>query len=170
MEKYRTIRWLAYAIEVLVLFVLQETPGLIPPICGARPTAVIPAVLAIAMFESEIPAMFFGLFGGLLVDFGFGSMLGFHGLLLAAACYGISLVAANLVRTNFLTAMLVSAVVSGGVALLDWACFYVMSGYHEVVYALTSHYLPIFIYTAALMPVTYYFNRALASQIRSKEE
>ena len=170
MAKYRAIRWLAYTIEILVFFTLQETPGLIPEIGGARPIVVIPAVLAVAMFESEIPAVFFGLFGGLLVDFGFGGMLGFHGLLLAAVCYGVSLIAANLVRTNFLTAMLVSIVVTAAVTLLDWACFYVMYGYGEVLYALTAHYLPIFIYTAALMPITYYFNRALASQIRSKEE
>jgi rod shape-determining protein MreD len=170
MEKYRFIRWLAYVIEILVLFVLQETPRLIPSICGARPVLVLPVVLAVAMFEGEISSMFFGLFGGLLVDFGLGSMLGFHGLLLAAVCYGISLIAANLVRTNLLTAMIVSAVVTACVTLLDWACFYVMSGYQEVLYTLTAHYLPIFIYTAALMPITYYFNRALASQIRSKEE
>ncbi len=170
MARYRIIRWFAYAIELLVLFVLQETPGLIPELGGARPILVIPAVLAVAMFESEIPAMFFGLAGGLLVDFGFGGILGFHGLLLAAACYGVSLIAANLVRTNFLTAMMVSAVVTAAVALLEWACFYVMYGYGDALYALTAHYLPLFLYTAAIMPVTYYFNRALASQIRSKEE
>ena len=170
MAKFRVIRWFAYVIEILVLFVLQETPGLIPELGGARPLLVIPAVLAIAMFESEIPAMCFGLFGGLLVDFGFGTMFGFHGLLFAAACYGVSLIAANLVRTNFLTAMLVSVIVTAAVTALDWACFYVMYGYGEVLYALTAHYVPIFLYTAALMPLTYYFNRALALQIRSKEE
>ena len=170
MTKFRVIRWFAYALEILVIFVLQETPGLIPALWGARPVAVIPAVLAEALFESEIPAMLFGLFGGLLVDFGFGGVLGFHGLLLAAACYGVALIAANLVRTNFLTAMLVSVTVTAVVTLLQWACFYVMCGYQHVLYALTAHYLPIFLYTAALMPVTYYFNQALASQIRSKEE
>lgn len=170
MAKYRIIRWFAYAIEILVLFVLQETPGLMPALGMARPVLVIPAVLAVAMFESEIPAMLFGLFGGLLVDFGFGGMLGFHGILLAAACYGISLIATNLMRTNFLTAMLISIVVTAAVVLLDWACFYVMPGYGNVIYALTAHYLPIFLYTAVIMPVTYYFNRALALQIRSKEE
>lgn len=170
MAKYRTIRWFGYAIEILVVFVLQETPGLLPEIGGARPVAVIPAVLAVAMFESEVPAMFFGLFGGLLVDFGFGCVIGFHGLLLAAVCYIVSLIAANLVRTSFLTAMMVSVVVTAAVTLLDWLCFYVLYGYGETIYALTAHYLPIFCYTAALMPIAYYFNRALALQIRSKEE
>lgn len=118
MANYRIIRWFAYAIEILVLFVLQETPGLIPTLGMARPILVIPAVLAVAMFESEIPAMLFGLLGGLLIDFGIGGMLGFHGILLAAACYGVSLIATNLMRTNFLTAMLISIVLVGMVAPL----------------------------------------------------
>lgn len=170
MSKYRVIRWLAYAIEIFVLFVLQETPGLIPAIGGARPVLVIPAVLAVAMFEAEIPAMLFGLFGGLLIDFGLGGLLGFHGLLLAAICYLLSLICANLVRTSFLAAMIVAVLAGAAVTLLDWACFYVMPGYHDTVYALTNHYLFIYLYTAAVMPIGYFFNRALALQIRSKEE
>ncbi|HCB90399.1 MAG TPA: rod shape-determining protein MreD, partial [Ruminococcaceae bacterium] len=51
---------LGYSIEILVLFVLQETPGLIPEIGGARPVMLIPAAVCIAMFESETPAMAFG--------------------------------------------------------------------------------------------------------------
>ncbi len=170
MSKYRVIRWFAYAIEIFVLFILQETPGLIPSIGGARPILVIPAVLSVAMFEPEIPAMLFGLFGGLLIDFGLGGMLGFHAMLLAAVCFGISLVCANLVRTNFLTAMIVVVLTGAAVTLLDWACFYVLPGYRDALYALTAHYLFIYLYTAAVMPVAYYFTRALALQIRSKEE
>lgn len=170
MTKYRVIRWFAYVLEIIVIFVLQETPGLLPELWGARPVAVIPAVLSIAMFESRGPAMAFGLFGGLLIDFGFGGVLGFHGLLLAAACYAVSLMAEDLFRTNLLTALLISAVVTAAAVLLEWTCFYVLRGYSEEGYALTAHYLPMFCYTAALMPVTYYFNRALAAQIRSKEE
>ncbi|HBT91305.1 MAG TPA: rod shape-determining protein MreD, partial [Ruminococcaceae bacterium] len=65
MSRYRVIRYLGYSIEILVLFVLQETPGLIPEIGGARPVMLIPAAVCIAMFESETPAMAFGLAGGL---------------------------------------------------------------------------------------------------------
>jgi rod shape-determining protein MreD len=170
MSKYRFIRWLAYAIEILVCFVLQETPRLIPQLFGARPVLVIPVVLAIAMFETEIPAMLFGLFGGLLVDFGMGTLLGSHAMLLAALCFIISLVAANLIRTNLLSAMLVVLISAAALTLLDWACFYVIPGYSDPLYSLTAHYLFIYLYTSAVMPITYYFNRALALQIRSKEE
>ena len=59
----RVIRCLAYTLELLVLFMLQETPGLLPPIYGVRPVLLLPAVIAIALFEEEIPAMAFGIVG-----------------------------------------------------------------------------------------------------------
>lgn len=169
-SRLKALRFFAYAIELLVLYVLQETPGLIPAIGPARPVLVLPAVISIALFEGETAAMVFGMVGGLLIDFGFGSVLGFHALLLAGGCYLISLLAANLFQTNFLSALLVTAVSSASVFLLQWLFFYVMSGYAYVGYTLLAHYLPLFCYTTAITPLAYYFNRALALQIRSKEE
>lgn len=84
--RYRFIRYFAYALELLVLYMIQQTPGFLPSLFGARPILIIPAVLAIAMFEPEIPAMAFGIFGGLLIDFGIGDALGFHGIMLGVAC------------------------------------------------------------------------------------
>lgn len=170
MTKLKGIRFFAYSLELLVLFVLQETPGLIPPIESARPVLVLPAALSIALFESETPAMAFGLAGGLLIDFGFGSVLGFHALLLAGGCYLISLIAANLFQTNFFSALLLTASASAVTFLLQWVFFFVMSGYGHAGYALLVRYLPLFCYTTAFTPLVYYFNRALALQIRSKEE
>lgn len=66
---------------------VQETPGLIPELFGARPVLLIPVALSIALFEGERPSMMFGLFSGLLIDFGIGGALGFHALLLAATCF-----------------------------------------------------------------------------------
>ena len=168
--KYKIIRYIGYTVELLAFFVIQETPGFIPAIFGARPVLVIPAVLSIAMFESGIPAMFFGLFGGLLMDFGFSGTLGFHGMLLAVCCYIVAFIAANLLQTNFITTMIIALVCAASVTVLQWLFFYVLYGYGSPVYALVYHYVPVFVYTMVLMPVAYYFNRALALQIRSKEE
>ena len=55
----KLIRYLAYVLELLVLFMLQETPGLLPSIFGARPVLLFPAVVAIAMLEPEVPALLF---------------------------------------------------------------------------------------------------------------
>lgn len=168
--RLKAIRFAAYAMELLVLFVLQETPGLIPAVASARPLLVLPAAVSIAMFEGETASMAFGLLGGLLLDFGHGSVLGFHALLLAAGCYLISLVAANLLQSNFLSALLLTAAAVAVVVLLQWLFYFVLRGYEHAGYALTAHYVPLFCYTELIMPLVYYFNRALALQIRSKEE
>jgi rod shape-determining protein MreD len=170
MGKYKWIRYFAYVIEILVFSMVQETPGLIPQLFGARPVLLIPIALCIALFENEKAAMGFGLLCGLLIDFGMGGILGFHALLLAVACYSLGILAANLIRTNFLTAMIIAITVTGVILVLQWLFFFLFYGYEEPVYALTAHYLPRFCYTLVFAPIAYYFNRALSVQIRAKEE
>ena len=48
MSRYKGIRFFAYFLEILVLFMVQETPGLMPSVYGVRPTLLIPAALLIA--------------------------------------------------------------------------------------------------------------------------
>lgn len=170
MNKYKYIRYFAYTIEILAIFVLQETPGLIPELYGGRPLLLIPAALSIAMFESVGAGMGFGILCGLLLDFGAGSLLGFYGLLLSVVCYFVALIAANLIQTNFLTAMITFLTVCAGIFLLHWFFFYLLSDYEYPLYALTAHYIPRFVYTLGVSPVLYYFNRAFAVQIRPNDE
>ena len=86
-EWNKVIRYLAYTLELLVLFMLQETPGLLPPLFGARPVLLFLAVITIAMFETEIPALAFGVVGGLFCDFGLSGTLGFHALVLVCFAF-----------------------------------------------------------------------------------
>lgn len=169
-KRFKILRYFAYTVEILIVFMLQETAGLIPTLFGARPILLIPVALSIAMFESETAAMGFGLFCGLLIDFGFGNTLGFHGLLLAVMCYIIGLMVINLLRTNVITAILVAAVALSIIIMLQWVFFFVLNNYQYSTYALINHYLPKLGYTLALMPLTYYFNRAFALLLKAKEE
>lgn len=170
MNKYKYIRYFAYTIEILVFFMVQETPGLIPVLFGARPLLLIPVALSISMFESTMASMGFGVLCGLLLDFGAGGVLGFYGLFLSVVCYFISLIAANLIQTNFLTAMIISVIVCGALILFQWVFFYLLFEYEYAGYALAAHFIPRLCYTVAAMPIIYYFNRALAIQIQPKEE
>ncbi len=165
-NRYRFIRYFAYGLELLVLYMVQQTPGLLPSLFGARPILIIPAVLAIAMFEPELPAMAFGIFGGLLIDFGIGAALGFHGIMLAVFCYLISALSANLFRTNLLTSFLVNTVSLLVIVTLQWLFYYVLYNYEYPIYALIYHYLPRIAYSLVLTPITFYFNRAFAILIR----
>ena len=102
----KLVRYLAYTLEILVLFMVQETPGLLPAIGGARPVLLFPAVVTIAMFEAEVPSLGFGVLGGLLCDFGFSGMLGFHALVLGLLCFFISLSVRVYFQSNLATAIL----------------------------------------------------------------
>ena len=166
---YKAFRYFAYTIEILTIFVINETPGLIPELFGARPVLLIPVAISIAMFESEVAGMAFGLFCGLLIDFGIGNTLGFHGLLLSVTCYALSLMVINLLQTNLITALLVSLIVLTSIFLLQWVFFYVLFGYDHVIFALVNRYFPRLIYTFVFVPIAFYFNRAFAVLIKPRE-
>ena len=72
MNRYSILRWLAYGLELFILFILQETPGLSISILGEKAFLLLPAALSIALFETNLPAMSFGIVAGVLADFGMG--------------------------------------------------------------------------------------------------
>lgn len=156
----RLVRSLAYVLELLVLFMLQETPGLLPPVYGARPVLVLPAAVVIAMMEDETRAMAFGAAAGLFCDFGYSGVLGFHALVMAVFCFGVSLMVKAFLQVNPVTAVLVGAAVLGAVFGAQWLFFYYFR-YSAPGYALRVHYLPKYLYTLIFVPLMYLLNKAL---------
>ena len=76
MQNLKFFRYLAYSIEILVFFVLGSTPSLFPEIFGATPCLLVALAITIAVFESEVPAMIFGVICGALTDLGFSNSIG----------------------------------------------------------------------------------------------
>ena len=165
----KLIRYLAYVLELLVLFMLQETPGLLPSIFGARPVLLFPAVVAIAMLEPEVPALLFGVVGGLFCDFGLSGMLGFHALVLGVLCFFISLVIRAYLQNNMATAILTGVWGIGLVVLAQWFFLYFFQ-YSYPAYALTHHYLPKYFYTLLFLPLLYLLNRGLSQALGAQEK
>ena len=165
----KLIRYLAYVLELLVLFMLQETPGLLPSIFGARPVLLCPAVVAIAMLEPEVPALLFGVVGGLFCDFGLSGMLGFHALVLGVLCFFISLVIRTYLQNNMATAILTGVWSIGLVVLAQWFFLYFFQ-YSYPAYALTHHYLPKYFYTLLFLPLLYLLNRGLSQALGAQEK
>ena len=165
----KLIRYLAYVLELLVLFMLQETPGLLPSIFGARPVLLFPAVVAIAMLEPEVPALLFGVVGGLFCDFGLSGMLGFHALVLGVLCFFISLVIRAYLQNNMATAILTGVWSLGLVVLAQWFFLYFFQ-YSYPAYALTHHYLPKYFYTLLFLPLLYLLNLGLSQALGAQEK
>ena len=164
----RVIRYLAYTLELLVLFMIQETPGLLPHVYGVRPVLVLPAAAVIAMLEREVPAMAFGIAAGLFCDFGYSGVLGFHALVLGALCFFVSLLVQTVMQVNPVTAVLTGACVLAVTVGAQWLFFYYFR-YSQPMYALTSHYLPKYLYTLLFVPVLYALNKVLAEALPSVE-
>ena len=120
----RIIRYLAYTLELLVLFMVQETPGLLPAIAGVRPVLVLPAAAAIAMFEDEKPALAFGIVAGLFCDFGFSRVLGFHALVMGVLCFFVSLMVQSHLQVNLVTALLTGLWTLAMAFCGQWLVFY----------------------------------------------
>mgnify|MGYP004535712439 CR=1 FL=1 len=168
MKYFRVLRYIAYVIELLVVFILQQTPGLMPTIYGILPTLLLPAVFAVAIFERPVCALFYGVFTGFLLDYGSGSVFGFHALILGLICFLISFLVQDLFHNNFLTAMIMLTIASVLVLLLQWLFLYLPGGVDSAVYALYRHYLPRIAYTVVWSPLFYYFNRSFAYLLRGE--
>ena len=161
------LRYLAYTVEILLLFVLQEAPGVLPEICHARPVLLIPVAVTIALFEPQTESTAFGIFCGLLIDSGMdGSVLGLHAIILAVVCFTVSYLARDLLQTNIITAFVTCSITMGIAVLLQWLITYVAMGYSDPAYALVQHYLPRFIYSVLLVFPIYALNRLFALRIQ----
>ena len=94
-KKYTVFRYLAYSLEILIIYIVQGTPFFLPEILGGRPVLLIPVALTIAFYENEIPAMFFGLACGSLIDIGTGGMITKIKAAKAVTEKGIDMIIAN---------------------------------------------------------------------------
>lgn len=161
-DRKRWMRWALYAVQLLLLFVLQETPGLLPPVMGAKPMLILAAALTIAMVEDCVPAMAFGIFAGLLADFGGGSAMGYHALVFGVLCFLLSGLCGTRIQIHVFTAILMGLWSCAAAVVLDWLVLYVARGYSLAAYALVNAYLPIYFYTLLMIPLCYglqYLNR-----------
>ena len=165
MSVRRVFRWILYFLELIVLYVLQTTPGIIPAVSGARPVLLIPAALTITMFEGDIGGMAVGITAGLLIDMGGSDILGFHAILLAVLCFVLGSMTMQIFRTNLLVALLAALAAVPLVTVLQWVFFYILPGYGDVQYVFMRSILPKMIYTFAVTPLIYLFNRVIALRL-----
>lgn len=169
MEKRRNfLRFFAYSLEVLVLFVLSGTPGFLPEIFGSKPCLLLPLALAIAVFESETVAMSFGFVCGVLTDIGFVGKIGFYTVALTLICFAIGYCARNFFVTNLLNASIIGL---GSIALLILIHFYLNVSLADVQDAgvyFVKHYISRVLYTGAFFVPLYFLSRLLCSTMKNQ--
>lgn len=167
---YKCIRYFAYFIEIIVLYIIEQIPNFIPDINGAGPLLVIPVVYIIALFEGEKVALFFGFFTGILLDISSSGRIGFYTIVLAITAYILGVTARYIIETvNFFNVLIGSLLSLFIVYLLYFLIMFIMKGNQEAIYAFMNYYLVGMVYTFLTVPLLYFFNRALAINIRREE-
>ena len=154
-NRKKWIRYVLYAVEILLLFLLQDTPGLLPQIMGVKPLPVLSAALTIAMVEACTPAMAFGMYAGFLADIGSGAVFGYHALTFGVLCFLLSGLCGTRIQIQLFTSVLMGLWSCAVAVLLDWLALYVAAGYSLTLYALVTKYLPIYFYTLLTIPACY---------------
>ena len=137
-NRKKWIRYVLYAVEILLLFLLQDTPGLLPQIMGVKPLPVLSAALTIAMVEACTPAMAFGMYAGFLADIGSGAVFGYHALTFGVLCFLLSGLCGTRIQIQLFTSVLMGLWSCAVAVLLDWLALYVAAGYSLTLYALVT--------------------------------
>lgn len=164
MKRYEIIKYTVYSLEILLSFVIQTTPYLLPSVFGEKAFLLLPAVLSVAVFEGDIPAAAFGLAGGLLADISFGGTIGFFSIVFVPLCYAISRLMTDYIRTNVLTVMLTGIVGILTVFLLHFIFFYIGAGGTNIFGFFAAHYIIRIGYTFAFMPVYCILNKTVSER------
>ena len=166
-KRYRVFRYIAYAIEIILLFVLQTTPHLLPEIGGSKPVLLIPAALTIAFFEEEIPAMFFGLSCGIVLDLSISNNMGFFAFSLTLISFIVSLIFRDYMVVSFLNSLAFSAGIILFLIGIYFLFFYVFAGKPYAGYYFVHHYISRIIYTICTAPLLYWVNKFLYRNLRN---
>ncbi len=161
--KLRYLRFLAYALELIILYVLSGIPNFMPSLFGSKPVLLIAAALTIAVFEDELPSMIMGLSCGVLIDVGTDAKIGYYTLILTVLCFVLGYCQRNFFVTNFLNATVIGVCSLLGVFLLHFLIFGVFMRSPDLGQVFLKQYLIRFIYTALFLPILYWLNRLFYS-------
>lgn len=165
-RKYSVFRYIAYSIEILLLFILQTTPDMLPEILGGKPVLLIPVALCIAFFEEEIPAMFFGLACGVITDLSCSDNIGFYAFTLTLISFVVSQIFRDYMVVNLLNSLAFNAGTAVILICVHFLFFYVMQNKGDAGYYFVNHYISRIMYTIVVSPVIYGINRFLFRNLR----
>ena len=80
-------KYFSYSLLVILLYVLQASPNLMPELFGSKPLLLLPFALAVASVENEVPSLVFGAVCGSLTDIAYGGGVGYFAIILTLVCY-----------------------------------------------------------------------------------
>jgi cell shape-determining protein MreD len=154
-----------YCVIFLFFYILQTMPGFLT-IRGVKPIWVIPAAIALAMFEGEFLGGVYGALAGLLCDMGGFLLFGFNGFFTCLYCVAVGLLVIYLMHNNLLGCMLVVLIFMILRGSLEFLFAYGMWGYENVWKLYVYQTLPVAVYSTVISAVPYFLFRALHRRLK----
>ncbi len=165
MRNIRFFRYLAYSLEILLLFVLGSTPSFMPEFFGATPCLLLSLAITIAVFESELVAMSFGVVCGALIDLGYSNSIGTFAISLTVVCFVLGFVSNNYITANFYNVMLSAVVIITALLSLHFLITIVMAGVENASLYYANHYISRIVQTVLCTVIFYFVNKFIYSTL-----
>ncbi|MBQ4128613.1 MAG: rod shape-determining protein MreD [Ruminococcus sp.] len=168
MNNIKFFRYLAYSIEILILFVLGSTPSLFKEIYGATPCLLVSLAITISVFEPEVPSMVFGFVCGALTDLGFSNSIGTFAIGLTIVCFILGYCANNIITVSFWNVMLATIIIVTALLSIHFLFSYVMAGYADGAVYFVNHYISRIVQTILYTVVFYYLNKFIYTTLNDQ--
>ncbi len=165
--KLRIQKLLIYGSVLLLLYVLQCTPGFLS-FWGAKPLLVLPWVVAIAMMEGELVGGLFGLGAGILCDTAAITIFGINSLIYMSACMLVGLLVIYYMQPSRSNCLIFTGVVLLFRQLFEYFFYYVMWDYEDSSIILFRHMLPVLLLTLLFVLPAYEMVRVVHEHYRRR--
>lgn len=154
-------RFFGYALLLIIFYVLQGSPFIIPEIFGGRPLILAAFALCIASFENTLPSVIFGALCGVLTDISLDGSIGYFAFALTIVCYVENFVFSRYFVPSFVTVTVFSFVSVLAVMLVYYLLFVLLSGLDSGCVLFVRHYISRIIYTFVVTIPLYFLTAFL---------
>ncbi|MBQ1389411.1 MAG: hypothetical protein IIY78_07265 [Clostridia bacterium] len=169
MQTGKYYRRILYAAELVVLFLIEGTPGVLPHLYNVKPLLLVPLAVSAAAFETPLFSLYFGVFCGLVIDSASGGVMGLTSIIIGFICYYESTWNKKYIKNNIYLVLLYSAAACVCVVEMKFFVFCFIRRYVGSDILLKDHYLMRALYTWAFTPIVYLITLA-ASRCFRKEK
>lgn len=150
MKRLVFLKYFAYSILIILLYVLQATPSLMPEIFGSKPLLLVPFALSVASVEDKIPSLVFGAVCGVLTDIASSGGIGYFAIALTLLCFFEAEIFEAYFVPGVMSAFVYSAASVTALILLYFLLFKVLAGIGEPFALFVNHYISRIVYTSLM--------------------
>ena len=150
MKNLGFFKYIAYSLLVILLYVLQATPNLMPELFGSKPLLLVPLALAIASVEETVPSLVFGAVCGGFTDMAAGGGIGFFAIALTLICWLEAYVFDTYLVPNIVSGFVYSALATAVVIGIYFLMFKAFSAIPDPLVLFVNHYISRIVYTIVM--------------------